>query len=705
MSGLDEEFRRRLQAAFEAEAEAHVQAVIADMLEVEGARPGAAQALVDMLKRLHSLKGAARAVGHAEAELLCHALEGMCQAWRERRLAPVAAHFDLVQQACRTLAAVASTQDARMRNRALRMGRALDAAVGGAPRAADVSDDAPAQDDGDVAVPVPAPTVTDGFVRVPVRQLELLRVRADALLGVEQLLDGELKRLAALLGRMAYDAGESAAVRSELRALLLAMSEAGGRMGAIRAAIAETVLDATQSPVADALAHLPGLVREIARAEGKEAALEMDAELIGIDRRVLDAVRVALGHLVSNALVHGIETPERRRAAGKPVRGTLQVAIRSEESGRMLLSVRDDGAGLDTDALAAAAVRAGVLTQEQADLLEPGQRAALALQPGVSTSASVDRVAGRGLGLAAVADQAKALGGALSVRGTPGHGCLVELRLPLRQAAMRALFVEAAGMAYALPLSAVGAVLAIDPVQVVNVQARPVLRYGDALLPLLDLAVLLGEPADDAASAAVVVDAAAGRFALRVGAIRGEREILLKSLGRHLRRVRYVLGATQTGGDRLVPVLAPDDLYLAVHARPAVAAAGRDDAARPLRVLVAEDSVTSRLLLKHILEGAGYDIETAADGREAASMLRRTRFHALVSDIEMPAMDGLALTRAVRMDAALRELPVVLVTTLADAGERERGLEAGADAYLVKGDFDQDTLLATLRRLIAGGPP
>jgi len=462
------------------------------------------------------------------------------------------------------------------------------------------------------------------------------------------------------------------------------------------------VLETALVPTAAALNELPALVRNLARGHGKEVRLEMHGADVDIDRRVLGVVREALIHLVTNAVDHGIETPAQRKAAGKDPVGRVAIAVTQRDARMVSVRIADDGAGIDTEAVAQAAARnAGVPDAELAQMSEQ-QRLQLALRAGVSTRSEVTQVSGRGMGLAIVADKVAANGGQLVVATKPGAGATFELLLPVGVASLRALVVEVAGTRYAVPLTGLEAVRSETQAAIRTVEGRETVLAGTRVLPLVRLARLFGtaKPDQEEGKGVVIVAGAGGQaFGMLVDAIVAEQDLLPKSFGPLLRRVRWFSGAAQLGDGTLAPVLALEDVAGRGLAGTSGAAAAAVPAAAPRRALVVEDSVTSRLLLKHILEGAGCSVDTAEDGLDALSRLRAGRYDVVVSDVEMPNMDGLALTASIRANPATAELPVILVTSLQTPEQREAGLRAGADAYFTKGSFDQDRLLATVRRV------
>lgn len=739
MSDPAQAFRQRLLAIFADEARDHLRRIEAALGALERADAVGRRGAVDeILKPLHTLKGAARAVDLDHLERLCHALEGLCAALAAAPAAPAPEQLDQLHQAVEVARELAGGAGGRVQNRAAALGRTLDQsaqrlrtapALGlkapGAPapgagdaamaEAVDEPGDVPGDETGedpdqDAALPARGPELA--IIRIHAGQLDAIRTEAEALLACELGLlhqAGELRQLAHdLLQAPGPDGDRHAAAGAgiQLRCERLAQALAAdcNALSVVRRRLMHAVLEAALEPFAGALEELPALVRKLARGRGREVTLHCEGGEVQVDRRVLAVLREVLIHLVANAVDHGIEPPAQRIAARKNAAGTLRVSASQPDARHVLVRVEDDGAGLDSAALERAASRAGLAGA--AHQLDERARLALALRAGVSTRDEVTPVSGRGMGLAVVADQVASLGGTVSIDSRPGAGCSFALLLPVSLASMRALVVEAGGRRYAAPLGALDAVHAVPAGSVRLVDGRETLVIDGRVLPLVRLASLSGAVQEEAVQAhgtALLTGSGARRFALLVNAIQSEQDVLPRGLGPLLRRVRYFGGATQLGDGSLVPVLALDDLAALAQGTPtAPAAPARGEGAggaTARRVLVVEDSVTSRLLLQHVLEGAGYRVEAAADGIEALSRLRHGRIDAVVSDVEMPHMDGLTLTATIRRDPATADLPVILLTSLQTPAERERGLHAGADAYLTKGSFDQDQLLQLLGRM------
>jgi two-component system chemotaxis sensor kinase CheA len=717
----DEQFQQKLRGIFTEEAREHLAQIDVGLVALEQAGEAQRGALLErVLKVLHTLKGAARTVDELELERLCHALEGVLAAVRDTGVRATAEQFDLLHKAAAGARQVVDSPGPRSRKVAGMLAAQADAVARALPAQADAPPAAPdftpdvAPDAGPDAEPAdPDGVAGDGGgerIRVDRRCIDSIRAHAEALLPVELKLRhhvDELRALAAVIAARrregpAEGADDGARIELACTRLAASLEHTGKELHGVRGRLFDAALETALVPSAAALNELPALVRNLARGHGKEVRLDMRGVDVDIDRRVLGIVREALIHLVTNAVDHGIETPAQRGAAGKDPVGRIAIAVTQRDARMVSVRVDDDGAGIDTEAVARAAAGHAGLTDADVAQMSEQQRLQLALRAGVSTRAEVTPVSGRGMGLAIVADKVEASGGQIVVATRPGAGSSFELLLPVGVASLRALVVEVAGARYAVPLAGLEAVRSETQADIRTVEGRETVLAGARVLPLVRLAALFGtaQPGQGEGGGVVIVAQAGGQaFGMLVDAIVAEQDLLPKSFGPLLRRVRWFSGAAQLGDGTLAPVLALEDVAARGLADGAAAPEAPAPAAGPRRVLVVEDSVTSRLLLKHILEGAGCGVDTAVDGLDALSRLRAGRYDAVVSDVEMPNMDGLALTASIRANPATAELPVILVTSLQTPEQREAGLRAGADAYFTKGSFDQDRLLATVRRV------
>ncbi len=463
----------------------------------------------------------------------------------------------------------------------------------------------------------------------------------------------------------------------------------------------------------------PRFVRDLGRDQGKEIDLTLRGADIEIDKRILEELKDPLIHLVRNCIDHGIERPEVRLRKGKTRRGMITLTFSAKDSRQVEILVSDDGAGIDPEQVRAAAIKAGSLPEGTSEKLKPEETFALIFQSGLSTSEIITDISGRGLGLAIVREKVENLGGLVSVESQVGIGTTFHLLLPLTLANFRGVLVSAREQLFVLPTTSIERVTRVSPEEIRMVENHETIQVDGDVLALVKLADVLQLPqrskvtARDSHSRARVADtnpvpvlilaSAEKRIAVQVDELLAEEEVLVKGLGSQLRRARNIAGATILGAGRVAPVLNISDLMSSALHPGVAASAVVDSEMNPNiggRILVAEDSITSRTLLKNILETSGYQVTTAVDGTDAFTQLRSAEFDLVVSDVDMPRMSGFELTTRIRADKELAELPVVLVTALESRQDRERGIDVGANAYIIKSSFDQSNLLDVIRRLL-----
>jgi two-component system, chemotaxis family, sensor kinase CheA len=429
---------------------------------------------------------------------------------------------------------------------------------------------------------------------------------------------------------------------------------------------------------------LPRAVRDMAHAAGKEVEFVITGSQTELDRVILESLPEPLTHILRNAVSHGIETPAERERANKPRRGRIE--LRAVSRGSLVeITVIDDGKGVSQAALRQARTEGSL-----ADVLA---------RAGYSTAGEVSDLAGRGVGLDAVKIAVQSLGGSLSVYSEPGRGTEVVLLLPLALALLEVLLFERGGAAFGVPLAMVDVAVVVN--DTFMLEGRPALDVRGHSLPVVDFAALAGAnaPALPDQPPGLVISAGGRRAIVACDALLGQEEVVVKPLGPLLASVEGYLGAAILGDGRIALLVEPAALTRARRG-----AALKPPSPRPAKapkVLVAEDSFTVRELQRSILETAGYQVVTARHGREALALIRQDAEIAMVvTDLDMPELDGLALTRAIRADPARASLPVVIVTSRGSDEDRRRGIEAGADAYMAKRSFDQRALLATVEQLV-----
>lgn len=483
----------------------------------------------------------------------------------------------------------------------------------------------------------------------------------------------------------------------------------------------EQVIDIRMVHAARIFALLPRLVRMTARKLGKKVDLRIEGEETRIDSRIIEEMRDPLIHLVQNAIHHGIEAPEKRKNYGKDPTGILTISAR-QEGNRIVIMVKDDGQGIQTTRIRDRALKEGLLSHRDIKTVSEQNLFDILFHPGFSTSETIDDIAGRGFGLDIVRQHVDRVQGEIEVRSRIGQGAEFLLKLPLTLTMMNALLVRLADDVFALPTVAIEKTFDVVPNEIDYIGKTPVIAYDNGLLPVIDLRHLLfaypysGQTPVDAEErnfvreverqTVIVLQAEERRLGFLVDDLIEEREIVIKHLGPCLKRVKNVAGATTVRGEVVIILFVRDLIrsadtllegaaFLPPRAKKETRNARESVASKRVvpRILLIDDSPNSRNVQRSILEDAGYEVLTAEDGAEGIEILKTSGIDAIITDVEMPNMDGIAFTKAMKADEAFRHLPVIIVSTKGSSPDRQHGLDAGASAYITKGAFNEQTLL------------
>lgn len=496
-------------------------------------------------------------------------------------------------------------------------------------------------------------------------------------------------------------------IAEEIERLRAGVAEDSAKLDFVATELGDGIRAVRLLPLATILNLFSHMVRDIAREQGKDVALVIEGGEITVDKRILEEIKDPLMHMLRNAIDHGVEAPEERLRIGKPPRATI--TIRASQSGTgTLIALSDDGRGLDLERIAGIARKRRMYGDDELARMSDGQIGALIFTPGFSTRALVSDLSGRGVGMDVVRTNIEQLKGTITVRSTKGEGTTFIIQLPLRLATSRVLIVSAAGESFAIPVESVQRALLLSAGDIQFAEGRETTLIDGAPVSVVPLAALLELPEPPAAPAApsarlhcVMLAEGEERFGVIVDALLDEQEIVLKPESTILRRVRNVSGSTILGSGKVCVILNAFDLLKSIQNRTAALPVLQPVVLPPARaVLLVEDSLTTRTQVKRILEGAGYDVVIAVDGMDGLSKLGTRAFDAVISDVEMPNLDGLSMTARIRQQEAYASLPIVLMTSLARDEDKRRGIEVGANAYLTKPAFDQKVLLDTLRRLL-----
>ncbi|CRX39296.1 hybrid sensor histidine kinase/response regulator [Estrella lausannensis] len=459
-------------------------------------------------------------------------------------------------------------------------------------------------------------------------------------------------------------------------------------------------------PISTVLDSFPRMIRDISLSQGKTVRFETAGADIEVDRRILEEMKDPLIHLIRNSIDHGIELPAVRESAGKKASGTIFVRATETGGNSMELVITDDGQGIDIAKVKESAIRQGVLTEEEAVTLIDQECLKLIFGSGVSTAPIITDLSGRGVGLGIVADKVDKLGGQLFVETKKNEGTTFRIVLPLTLATFRGVHFKLGEASFIVPSHNVKQVIRINPKDLKTVENRQIISYEGKAIAVISLAALLGLETKRSSTGhrmlnAIIVKAMDKMIAFTVDEIVSEQDVLVKGLGKNLKRVRNVMAVSLTDSGQVIPILNPQDLIKSsTSATHEIGVEAKDQRESARTILIAEDSITSRMLLKNILESAGYVVKVAVDGLEALSAFKIQDVDLIISDVEMPRMDGFTLTTKVRSLEKGRQIPIILCTSLDSPKDREHGMEVGASAYLEKSQFTQGNLLDIIRNLI-----
>jgi chemotaxis protein histidine kinase CheA len=712
-----------LLATFRAEVEERVASLQAGLLALE-AHPSPRQVVTSLFRDAHTVKGSARMLGLSEVLAVAHNAEDLLGALRDGRLPVRRDLVDLLLASCDgILGALPCVDDPVPDEHLAALADAMQRATAGEEPIVVphwlptmVDDDDAAEDArrrGADSVRVTTAKVYELIDVVGEAELDARRLeRASA--GIDAIVADTSHWLRALREALASGGSTEDAAPALVRLLaghdqMLAASrdlheladDAQGRLAQVR----DGAMGLAMVPVRRVVAGLPRVVRDLAAATGKDVRLVLQGQDVELDKQVLDGVSDALKHLVVNAVDHGCEPPAERVAAGKPAHSTVTVTARAA-GGTVVIEVADDGMGIDDDELRATAISRGVLLPDSALSGQPLHN--MLFLPGFSTNSEVTETSGRGIGLDVVRSAVEGLGGLVELRTTAGAGTTFALTLPVTLGVLRCLIARVGAERFALPVPGIVESLSLKNAVVHALAGNPVVvRHGETL-PLLDLGQALGVVTERSPNAAVVVRQGDRQVAWAVDALDGERELVVKDLGLFIGRPPVISGATIDGDGTVLCLvdlreLTDDSNQRGTSSYTALMAPVENGAAAPMRrarVLVVEDSVGVRELERAILEGAGYDVITAVDGTEGAARLDDDPADLVLTDVEMPGMDGYALTRTIRRTRGWEQVPVVIMTSRISEADQRAGLDAGASAYLLKTEFDQEQLVETVRRLV-----
>jgi len=733
--GVSEEIRQKLLPRFRETTADRVEKISAALLELER---GAATAEVaeELARELHTLKGEARMMGFVGISSVVHAAEDLLKALPAEKPGE---RLDALLKACDAIVpmldAPADGVDA-----AGKLAEALRALIGDASPLA--PDDPVAAAEAAVAE-APAEKPAAGGEHEPVRaepakpelgakpvssiRIDVDRLDEIAALAGDVLVEGarsirRSRELNALFARWARLSDRIIAVAEQLRGrdatrlieqmegdvhllrsdtfrFARTQTEAASSAQAQFGLLSERLGNARLIPLSGVLGGFPRAARDMAREQGKEVECVVRGGETGVDKAILLSLNDPLVHLVRNCVDHGIEPPAERLAAGKPRIGKIVLSARTDGD-LLAVTVEDDGRGISVQKVRAAALKKGIVGEQQAASLSARAALDLIFTAGFSTRDEAGETSGRGVGLDVVRKRVTGLGGSVTVESEPGKGARFTLRMPQSLSLMKVLLVRIDDDVYGIPAVDVDSVGRLDPREITEVAGIRAVRYRGRLMPVVALGPLLslnGGPRTKRPLVAYVVHGSE-RAAVVVDGLFGEREVAVKTPGTFVKGMRFVTGAAALEDGRVALLLSTPDIVLAAR-RLAAPAMSRGRERKRLRILLVDDSAIAREAEAALLRSLGHDVDEAVDGEDGWQKLQSGGHHLLVTDVQMPVLDGIDLTRRVKATPRFMKLPIVIISSLSAPEERRRGVDAGADAYLVMGELEAESFAGTLERL------
>ena len=453
---------------------------------------------------------------------------------------------------------------------------------------------------------------------------------------------------------------------------------------------------------------VPRIVRDLSREKGKEITVEISGDHFEIDKRILEELKDPLVHLIRNCADHGIESTNERISAGKSSSGKIRIIVSKGADAKLNIVISDDGGGIKLDKVVKSAIKNGIIDSDRVKLMSDEEKMNLIFASGVSSSEMITEISGRGLGMAIVAEKICNLGGSVTISSQERVGTSFNIKIPQTIATFRGLLIRCGSGKFLIPSIFIDKVIGVLDSDVITSGGRSTIIINREHIGLMDLGRSLGlnneSIVESSMKPSLILNSNNKKMAFVVDEILEEVEGIVKPLGKQLKNIHKITGVTMVGNGILIPVVNVSELIESTlggesgRIREASSVVGPVNKIQ--KILIVEDSITVRSMLKSIVENSGYETDVAIDGADAFEKLQRDTFDAVVTDIEMPNMNGFELTRKIRDDENLADLPVILVTTLESPKDMQKGLEAGANAYIVKGSFEKSNLTDTIRRLI-----
>lgn len=727
---------REYLPSFIESAREHIDAINQGLLHFEKEGSGDSESLSRVSRNAHSLKGAAMTMGLGNITSLCHHMEDIIREIREQRMATDPETFDVLFQANDVIGAMVErlshspVEDTTQLNGLLERMEALLPTPGESlpcrpiPKKMTKIYDTPLGKTAYNTVRVPTEKV-DRFLNIAV-ELVILRNQMQSLLDQLDMTGTSQKKEQKLLSVMEENFSDTSVSQKPfhfaLQELILQrrkghqfVEQFGGNfqesLEVLKQLVTETqqlVMDIRMLPVSMLFNAFSRPVRDLARQKNKKVELIIQGDETRIDKRAIEELSDPLMHLLRNAIDHGIESPEERKQRSKEETG--KIILRAfQDIDKVIIEIMDDGRGIDKEQIKMKALEKGFLSEDHANRLIDDEVFDLLFLQGFSTASMVTELSGRGVGMEVVKDNVENLNGSVEITSDPGEGTKITISLPLTLATTRAFLVRCSGHTLAIPVFSAVQVLRVSPDSILVAKGREAVYLKGEIVPCERLDLTLSFPKQekvdtDGKLPLILLRHSGKKIAFQVDEVVGVEEIVIRNLGTHLKRLPIFSGSSILGTGEIALIIDVPRLFTTAQIKAGniflERSASFEKKAIRQRILLVEDQMTTRLLEKSILEASGFEVETAVDGLAAINMLEENQYDLVITDVQMPRMDGFTLTATLKKDDRFSHLPVIIVTSLESEAEKTQGLQAGADAFLLKKSFNQELLIQTIKTLI-----
>lgn len=728
MDTQNEAFMKRLLETFRQEAKEHIENLSNGLLELEKSSDNSSKSLIETLFReAHSFKGASRAVNISEIEELCKAMEDIFSHYKESEQKIPNSLIEIMLEGNDILDLLSKSDEIKRRELKPKVQEVIEAlhkepsekksVVEKESIVEKASEETKAKVTEEVVQKESRKSEnsqvsqekveTKETIRIPIKKLNAIMQQSEEMLFAKIISKHHVDDLliiaeeVAELNKSLQNSKDS--THEILKKLTVTESHLNRSIKQAQADRREVNLmvdrlinemkEALMLPFSTIFSTLPKIVHDMAKSVDKDISVNILGGEIEVDRRILEQMHDPIVHLLRNSIDHGIQES-----------GLITLTLTQISASKIELSIRDNGSGIDVDKIAQNAVKRGIIDQEGVDALDEESLLRLIFYSGISTAKVVTDLSGRGLGLAIVLEKTEQLGGKVDVYNMKEGGSEFKIVLPITMATFRGVVTSILNQKFIFSSEYIVRVMNIDRKSIKSIEGKEMLLIEQTPVPFYRLNTILEfPPSEDESSSVSVVVVTSGNEMLAIGvdAVEYEDEIMIKSLGKQLVRVKNIAGASLLASDVTALILNISDIFKSIGTTLNKATTPKKEMSKKKsKILVVDDSPTTRALLENILEMVGYEVTTAVDGFEAYEKIKKESFDLVVSDVDMPKMNGFELTESIRSDTKMAETPIILVTSLESNEDRERGMHAGANAYIVKSAFDQNNLIENIQLLI-----